>query len=100
MAKKISNTLANKEIHDFFYKIRYKSPEDVKKMKALAMSQNIKLGDKRKLFCKKCLSPHVNSNIILKNGFLTITCEKCYFKNRWKIKETNLGVYAEGGECC
>ena len=100
MTKKISKTLANEEIHDFFYKIRHKSPEDVKKMKILAMSHGIKLGDKRKLFCKECLSPYVNSAIILKNGFLTITCESCGKKNRWKIKETNLGMYAEGGECC
>ena len=100
MAKKISKTQANEQIHDFFHEIRHKSPKDVKKMKQLAMSQNIKLGDRRKLFCKKCLAPYVNSNIKIKDGFLTIICENCNHKNRRKVKETNLGIYAEGGECC
>ena len=101
MKTKISKSQAHEEIHDFFHKIRHKSAEDVKKMKKLAMSHNIKLGDRKKLFCKKCLNPHVNSNIRINNDVLTITCENCEHPNRWKLnKETNLGVYAEGGECC
>ena len=90
MTKKISKTQANEQIHTFFCDIRHKKSGDIKKIKKLAMSHNIKLGDKRKLFCKKCLMPYVNSDIKIKNGFLTITCKNCNHKNRWKIKETNL----------
>ena len=100
MIKKISKTQANEQIHNFFCEIRHKKSEDVKKIKNLAMSHNIKLGDRRKLFCKKCLMPYVNSNINIKEGFLKIICENCNFENRWKVKETNLGIYAEGSECC
>jgi len=101
MEKKISKTQAKEQIHDFFCEIRHKKPEEVRKIKKLAMNYNIKLGDRRKLFCKKCLMPYVNSDIKIKNGFLTITCENCNHKNRWKLnKETNLGRYAEGIECC
>jgi len=101
MAKKISKSEARKQIKEFFESIREKTPEQVKKIKKLAMSQNIKLGDKRKLFCKKCLSPYKNSSVKIKDDFITITCENCSYKNRWKAKERiDFGIKIESVECC
>ena len=86
MKKQLSKTEAEKQIEEFFSNLNDKTPKDVKKIKRLAMSYNIKLREKRKLFCKKCFSPHSNSGITVKEGFVTITCGKCNYKNRWKIK--------------
>jgi RNase P subunit RPR2 len=100
--KKISKTEVQEKIKDFFSHIKHKSPEEVKKIKKLAMSHNIKLGDKRKLFCKKCLSPFgKDSSIRIKDGFLAIECGKCNSKNRWKLnKEINLDINHEDVGCC
>jgi len=101
MVKKISKSEAKKQIKEFFESIREKNPKQVKKIKKLAMGKNIQLGDKRKLFCKKCLSPYKNSSIKIKDGFLTITCENCDYKNRWKVKEKlDFGIKIESEECC
>jgi len=98
----MSKTQAKEEIIEFFSHIKHKTPEQVKKIKKLAMSHNIKLGDKRKLFCKKCLNPHKNSSISIKDGFITIVCENCGFINRWKFKkEMDFGIrYISQGDCC
>lgn len=104
MNKLISKTQASEEIDNFFKHIRDKNSKDVKKIKKLAMKYNIKLGDKKKLFCKKCLSPHGNSSIILKNGFMNLDCGICGFRNRWKLdKELDLKLHYkdhESGACC
>jgi len=50
------------------------------------MAYNIKLGEKRKLFCKKCLNPYNNSEISIKNKIKKIKCEKCGRISKWKIK--------------
>jgi len=85
MVKKISKTQAREEIKNFFSDIKNKTPKEIKKIKRLAMKNNLPLKEKRKLFCKKCFNPFVESSIRIKNDFITITCEKCGFKNRWKI---------------
>ena len=54
--KKLSKTETRKEIGEFFKDIKTKTPKEIKKIKKLAMKQNIKLGDKRKKFCQKCFS--------------------------------------------
>lgn len=104
MKKSISKTEALEEINEFFKKVKNKTPEEVKKIKKLAMSHNIKMGDKRKLFCKRCLSPHGDSSITIKNDFINIICKNCGYKNRWKLsKEINLGLHYqdhESEECC
>ena len=101
MVKKISKTLAKKQITEFFSDLKKKAPKEVKKIKILAMSHNIKLGDKRKLFCKKCLIPYKHPSIRIKNDMITITCDSCEYKNRWKFKgNLNLGVKKEVEECC
>ena len=101
MSKKISKTLAQEEIKEFFNHIKHKTPGQVGKIKKLAMSHNIKLGEQRKLFCKKCFSPFTNSSIVIKNGFVTIACAHCGHKSRWKFKgRINTGVKTEHAECC
>lgn len=104
MKTKISKTEAKEQIDEFFSHIKEKTSKDVKKIKNLAMKHNIKLGDKRKLFCKKCFNSYVNSSINLKNGFLNIECSNCGYKSRWKIKkEVDLGIRYNENEadgCC
>ncbi len=102
MKKKISKTQAKKEIQEFFSHINHKTPEQVKKIKKLAMAHNIELGDKRKLFCKKCFSPYKHPSVRIKNDFITISCESCEHKSRWKFKgNLNFGIKRkETGDCC
>ena len=100
--KKISKSEAQEKIKDFFSHIKHKTSEEVKKIKKLAMSHNIKLGDKRKLFCKNCLNPYGKPSVAIKNDFMTIECEKCDYKNRWKFKEVDFQIedHEKGKECC
>jgi len=73
-----------KRIENFFKDIQNKTPQDIKKIKKLAMSKNIPLKEKRKLFCKKCLSPYHNPRIRIKNRIKSVTCD-CGCITRWKI---------------
>ena len=85
--KKLSRTEALKEIGDFFSEIKSKTPKEVKKIKTLAMSFNILLKERRKKFCKKCLSHYIgNEKTRIKEGIKSTTCEKCGFVSRWKVK--------------
>lgn len=84
--KKISKTDAQKEINDFFEKIKKKSPREIRKIKKLAMSYNIPLKEKRKLFCKFCLTPFSGKEKIrIKNKNKIITCDNCKKISRWKL---------------
>ncbi len=64
------------------------NPKEIKKAKKLAMSKNIKLGNLRKKFCKKCylLFNSENSEIRIKNGLKIIKCKKCRYASRYKLK--------------
>jgi RNase P subunit RPR2 len=85
--KKVSKTEAKKQIEEFFSDIRNKSPKEIKKIKKLAMRYNLPLKEKRKLFCKKCLSPYFGKEKIrIKNKFKTIICKNCNYMSRWKLK--------------
>jgi RNase P subunit RPR2 len=84
--KKLPKIQAREEIEEFFSNIKDKTPKQVKKIKRLAMRHSIKLGDKRKLFCKKCLSPYKNSKTRTKNSIKSITCENCGHVSRWRIE--------------
>jgi RNase P subunit RPR2 len=84
--KKISKTETEKKIKDFFENIENKSPKEVKKIKKLAMSQNISLKELKKKFCKKCFSPFRNFKVRIKNGIKSVECKNCGEINRWKIK--------------
>ena len=86
MKKKISKTEAEKQIKEFFEHIQKRSPKEIKKIKRLAMTHNVKLGEKRKLFCKKCYEPYKDFSIRIKNDLIRITCENCGNKNKWKIR--------------
>ena len=61
--------------------------KEIKKIKTLAMSKNLKLGNLRKLFCKNCLALFgPNSSYRIKKGFKTVKCKVCGYITRWKIK--------------
>lgn len=85
MKNKISKKDAEKQIKEFFKEIKNKSPQEIKKIKKLAMSKNIKLKDKRKLFCKKCYSPLLKT-ISIKNKTKKIKCLNCDNISRYRIK--------------
>jgi RNase P subunit RPR2 len=82
MAKVLSKTEARNKIEEFFKNQHNK--EEVRKIRKLAMSHQIKLGEKRKLFCKKCLS--MNLKVVgIKHKIKTVRCEDCGNIIRWKI---------------
>ncbi len=82
--KKISKTEAEKKIKKFFENIENKTPREVKKIKKLAMSQNIPLRKLRKKFCKKCYSP-LKGRVRIRNNKKVIICEKCGNMSCWKV---------------
>lgn len=83
MTKKISKSEAKEKILDFFMEAKIKTPTEVKKIKRLAANQKIPLGENKKLFCKKCLTPfHGNEKIRIKKGFKTAECRNCGEKKR------------------
>ncbi len=85
MKKDISKTEAKERIEEFFENLKDKESKDIKKIKRLAMAYNIKLGKKKKYFCKKCLNPYNDSSIRVKDRIIKITCGKCGNVSRWKI---------------
>ena len=86
MKKTISRTEANNIIENFFINIKNKTQKNIKKIKRLAMSHNIQLKEKKKLFCKKCFSPYSGKEKIrIKNKVKSIACKKCNYISRWKI---------------
>ena len=68
---------AEQEIEEFFANVRDKTPKEVRKIKRLAMSHNIKLKEKRRTFCKQCLHPFVMPKIRIKKGMKIVICNKC-----------------------
>lgn len=86
MKKSLSKAEVEKQINEFFENVNNKNSKEIKKIKNLAMAYKIKLGEKRKLFCKKCLSPYIETKIRINNNFKTTKCEDCGNISRWKIK--------------
>jgi len=86
MKKKLSKSEAKKEIEVFFSKLENKTPKDIKKIKKLSASCKIPLKDKRKLFCKKCLSVYNSPKIKIKDNIKRVECENCKYITRYKIK--------------
>jgi len=85
--KKISKSGTEKQVSIFFDNIKNKLPEDIKKIKKLAMNQNVKLKENKKKFCKYCFSPYSEQEKIrIKKGVKSITCKKCEKINRWKMR--------------
>ena len=85
MKKKITKAEAKEEIEEFFKDIKAKAPKDVKKIKRLAASYKIPLKEKRKMFCKKCLSIYKSPKIRIKSGKKSVECENCLHIIRYKI---------------
>ena len=84
--KKISKTEAKKQIHEFFFNSKDKTPKKIKKIKKLAMNQSIPLGELKKTFCKKCFCVYKNPKIRIKNKIKIIICGNCGYVGRWKLK--------------
>ena len=82
---KLSKIEAQEEIKEFFSNIKDKTPRQIKKIKRLAMRHNIKLGEFRKKFCKKCFSPRLKV-VGIKNKIKKVRCESCDYVSRWKVK--------------
>jgi RNase P subunit RPR2 len=82
--KKLSKTKVELEIKNL---LSQPTQEKIKKAQKLAMSKNIKLGNQRKLFCKKCLTPFnsENSKIKIKKPYKLVKCNSCGFINRQKL---------------
>ncbi len=85
MKSKQSKSESKKEIEEFFLDVKNKTPKEIKKIKRLAMKHNILLKEKRKLFCKKCLTPYENSKVRIKKGKKIVTCLECDYVSRWKL---------------
>ena len=85
MKKILSKLEAKKQIDEFFENIEGKNEKDVKKIKRLAMSYNIPLKDKKKLFCKKCFNPYKTPKIRIRNKIKSVGCENCGETNRLKL---------------
>jgi len=86
MPKKISKREVEKQIEEFFLNIKDKTPKEVKKIKKLAMNFNLSLKERKKTFCKKCLSPYKTPKIRIKNKIKSVVCENCRYVSRWRIK--------------
>jgi RNase P subunit RPR2 len=84
--KKSSKKEAKEDISNFFIDIKNKDSKQIKKIKKLAMSHNISLKDKRKTFCKKCLTPYKKPKIRIRNKIKRVTCENCGYVSRWGIR--------------
>lgn len=84
----MKSKLNKQEIEEKIRKIFSENPtqNEIKKIKKLAMSKNIKLGNLKKKFCKKCYSlfNSKNSEIRIKKGFKIIKC-KCRYISRYKL---------------
>ena len=85
MKSKLSKQKINIKIQKFFKDIKNKNQKEIKKIKKLAMSKNILLKEKRKLFCKKCFAPYQNPKIRIKNKIKSVTCEECGYVARWNL---------------
>jgi len=82
--KKLTKSEAENYIKEFFKTKR--SQEEIKKIKRLTMHHNIKLGEYRKNFCKKCFSQFPKNALIrIKNKIKIIRCKNCGCVSRWKI---------------
>ncbi len=86
MKLKISKKESEKKINEFFSNIKNKTSKEIKKIKKLAMNKKIPLKEKRKLFCKKCLTAFSGKEKIrIKNQRKSVVCGNCGVVNRWGI---------------
>jgi len=83
--KKFSKKETQDYVTDFFSNLKDKTPADFRKIKKFAMKHNIKLGPKKKMFCKKCFSLYKNPKVRINNKIKSVECENCGYKSGWKI---------------
>lgn len=83
----MKTTLTKKQVEsklsEFFQQKDF-TPEQLKKVKRIAMKFNIKLSNYRKSFCKKCLNP-LAGKITIDKTHKTIICKHCGFRNKIRI---------------
>jgi RNase P subunit RPR2 len=84
--KKLSKKETENRIEDFFSDIKNKTYLEIQKIIKLSMKSKIKLGDKRKLFCRECFNPYRSPKVRINNSIKSVECENCGYKSRWKIK--------------
>ncbi|MBS3065930.1 hypothetical protein J4229_02710 [Candidatus Pacearchaeota archaeon] len=83
MKIQLNKTQAKEKIESFFMKADF-TPEQLKKIKRLAMKFNIKLGAYRKSFCKRCLNP-LSGKLSITKTHKTIECKHCGLRNKIRI---------------
>jgi len=81
----LSKKQIEQKIDEFFKNVKSKNPEEIRKIKKLAMSKNIKLKEKRKLFCKRCYSTKLEVKSI-KKGVKRVKCKDCGHIMKWRTK--------------
>ena len=86
MKKTISKPVSLGKIEEFFRREDFDA-KDVKKIKRLAMKFKIRLGEKRKKFCKKCLSK-LRGKTRVGRIYKSIECEACGFVNKFRMKKS------------
>ena len=83
MKKAFSKQEAGKIIDEFFLKDNFSSDE-MKKIKRIAMKYKIRLGIKRRNFCKKCLSK-LRGSVRVNKEYKVVVCGVCGCRNRFKV---------------
>ena len=88
MKNKMSKQETKEVIKGFFSDIKDKNPKDIKKIKKLAMSKNISLKEKRKLFCRGCFAPYSGKEKVrIRREIKSVECEKCGHVERWRLQK-------------
>ena len=83
MKTNLNKTQAKEKVDSFFKKQSF-TKEEMRKIRRIAMKFKIRLKDKRKTFCKHCLS-QLKGKTRISKGYKTIQCSFCNYKNRFKI---------------
>ena len=85
--KKLTRVEARAKIYSFFKFIKNKSPQDIKRIKKLAASFNIRLGRLRRKFYQDCYTPFTSktAEIRIKNKKKIIKCKVCGKISRFKL---------------
>ena len=83
MKTSLNKTQAKEKIESFFQRLSF-TPEEMRKIKRLAMKFKIPLKQYKKQFCKKCLS-QLKGKIRITKTHKAIICDNCGFRNKFKI---------------
>ena len=83
MKTPLNRKQVEEKISEFFQQASF-TPEQLKKVKRIAMKFNIKLGNYRRMFCKKCLNP-LKGKLSITKTQKTIECKHCGFRNKVRI---------------